>query len=129
MRLVDTSAWIEWIVDSPLAPELARHLPAQPDWVVPTIVQHELTKWLRREMGEEEADKVIAFTELCIVVPLDTKLAVEAAEIAGRLRLSTADAIICATAVATGAALVTCDGHFADLPGAILIPNRGRPGG
>jgi predicted nucleic acid-binding protein len=126
MRLVDTSAWIEWLVDGPLAPELACQLPAQPEWVVPTMVQHELRKWLLRERNEELADEVIAFTELCAVVRLDTRLAIEAAEIAGRLRLSTADAIIYATAVATDAELVTCDGHFADIPGVVLIPKRGR---
>jgi predicted nucleic acid-binding protein len=126
VRLVDTSAWIEWFVDGPLASELAHQLPAQPEWIVPTMVQHELRKWLLRERSEEMADEVIAFTELCVVVPLDTRLAIEAAEVAGRLKLAPADAIIYATAVAAGAELVTCDRHFAGLPGVILIPKAGR---
>ena len=119
MRLVDTSAWIEWFIDSPLAGDLA--IPVQEECLVPTIVQHELRKWLLRELGEEVADRVIAFTELCVVVPLDTRLALEAADVAREHRLATADAIVYASARAAGAELVTCDAHFTGLPGVKLF--------
>jgi predicted nucleic acid-binding protein len=122
MRLVDTSARIEWFIDSPLVGELARNIPAQQECLVLTIVQHELRKWFLRERGEDSADQVIAFTELCLVVPLDTRLALEAADVAREHRLATADAIVYATALAAGAELVTCDAHFAGLPGVILFP-------
>ena len=39
MRLVDSSAWIEWLTDSPLADAIAGALPARDEWLVPTIVQ------------------------------------------------------------------------------------------
>jgi len=126
MRLVDTSAWIEWLIDSPLARDLSQHIPSQSECVVPTMVQHELRKWFLRERGEDLADEVIAFTELCVVVPLDTRLAVEAAEVARHHGLATADAIIYATALAAGAELVTCDAHFASFPGVILLPKAAR---
>lgn len=121
MRLVDTSAWIEWFIDSPIAAQIEPRVPAPAECVVPTMVQHELRKWFLRERGEETADEVIASTELCVVVPLDTHLAIEAADVARRHRLATADAIVYATAVATGAELVTCDRHFDGLPGVIMI--------
>jgi predicted nucleic acid-binding protein len=120
MRLVDTSAWIEWFIDSALACELAGKMPAQQECLVPTIVQHELRKWFLRERGEDLADRVIAYTELCVVIPLDTRLALEAADVAREHRLATADAIVYASALAAGADLVTCDAHFAGLPGVIL---------
>lgn len=126
MRLVDTSAWIEWFIDSPMAPDLARQIPDRSECVVPTIVQHELRKWFLRERGEDIADKVIAFTELCIVVPLDTRLAIEAAGLARQHGLATADAIIYATALAAGAELVTCDGHLSGFPGVILLSKARR---
>ena len=126
MRLVDTSAWIEWFIDSPLARDLSHQIPGQSECVVPTIVQHELCKWFLRERGEDIADEVLAFTELCVVVPLHTRLAVEAAELARQHRLATADAIVYATALATRAELVTCDAHFAGFPGVILIPKPAR---
>lgn len=55
------------------------YLPEQADWLVPTMVQLELARWLKREVGEDRADKVIAFTQVCQVVPLDTEIALAAA--------------------------------------------------
>ena len=42
MRVVDTSAWIEWLVGSPMAARIGARLPAQAEWIVPSIVQLEL---------------------------------------------------------------------------------------
>jgi predicted nucleic acid-binding protein len=121
MILVDTSAWIEWLVASPTGDKLAPHLPEQADWLVPTMVQFELAKWLTREVGEDKADQVIAFTQVCTVIPLDTDIALAAAEACSAHNLATADAIVFATARAQGAALLTCDAHFDGLPGVTLI--------
>jgi len=112
MRLVDTSAWIEWLIDSPVGKEVVRHLPEPAQWLVPTMVQLELAKWLTREVGEEKADQVIAFTGTCSIVSLDTPIALSAAELCIRHKLAAADAIIAATALAYGADLLTCDEHF-----------------
>ncbi len=121
MILVDTSAWVEWLIGSPTGDKLAEHLPEQADWLVPTIVQLELNKWLTREVGEDKADQVIAFTQVCSVLPLDTEIALAAAEACREHKLATADAIIFATARAKGATLLTCDAHFDRLPGVTLI--------
>lgn len=122
MRLVDTSAWIEWLSDTPLGRALSPELPAREDWLVPTMVQLELAKWLTREVGEDKADQVIAFTENCIVADLDTPTALSAAALCARHGLATADAIIYATARAHGADLLTCDRHFDGLDGVRLMP-------
>jgi predicted nucleic acid-binding protein len=121
MRLVDTSAWIEWLIASPTGQFVASQIPAREDWLVPTIVQLELAKWLAREVGEDKADQVIAFTQMCVLAPLDTKIALSAAELCGKHRLATADAIIYATALEHGADLLTCDAHFEGLAGVIYI--------
>ncbi|MSU92129.1 PIN domain-containing protein [Rhodobacteraceae bacterium 2CG4] len=121
MILVDTSAWIEWLIGSPTGEKLSGHLPEQAEWLVPTKVQLELAKWLTREVGEDKADQVIAFTQVCQVVPLHTEVALAAAEACREHKLATADAIIFATARAQGAALLTCDAHFEGLPGVTLI--------
>ena len=122
MILVDTSAWIEWLIASPTADRLAEHLPELAEWLVPTMVQLELSKWLTRELGEEKADQVIAFTQVCQIVPLDTEIALAAAEACRAHKLATADAIIFATARQRGATLLTCDAHFEGLPSVTLIP-------
>ena len=116
MVVVDTSAWIEWQIGSATARRTGPHLPPPTDWVVPTIVQLELANWLTRELGEERADQVIAFTQICHVVALDTPIALAAAEAARAHKLATADAIDFATAQNQGASLLTCDAHFKGLP-------------
>ena len=121
MRLVDTSAWIEWMVGSPTGRQVAGELPGRDRWLVPTIVQLELVKWLTREVGEEAADDALAFTQTCVVAMLDTSLAVAAAETCAALKLPTADAIVYATARARGADLLTCDRHFDGLPGVVYV--------
>jgi predicted nucleic acid-binding protein len=122
MRLVDTSAWIEWLVASPTGVLVGSALPSREQWLVPTIVQLELAKWLTREVGEDKADQVMAFTETCVIADLDTAIALSAAELCARHRLATADAVIYATALAHGADVLTCDRHFEALPGIKLIP-------
>jgi predicted nucleic acid-binding protein len=121
MILVDTSAWIEWLIGSKTGDQLAEHLPEQAEWLAPTMVQLELAKWLTREVSEDKADQVIAFTQVCVIVPLDTEIALAAAEACRTHKLATADAIIFATAQARGATLLTCDAHFDGLPGVKLI--------
>ncbi len=57
MRLVDTSAWIEWLTGSAVGKAVAPELPKADAWLVPTIVQYELAKWLAREADEDAARK------------------------------------------------------------------------
>ena len=121
MVLVDTSAWIEWLIGSPTGDLIAPKLPPQSDWLVPTMVQLELAKWLTREISEDKADQVIAFTQICEVIPLDTEIALAAADACRERGLATADAIIFGTAQTKGAELLTCDKHFAALPGVMFI--------
>ncbi len=125
MRLVDTSAWIEWLSASPTGKVLEGLIPVRQDWLVPTIVQLELAKWLTREVGEDKADRVIAFTQMCIVVPLETKIALSAAMLCAKQKLATADAIIYATALERGADVLTCDAHFDGLPGVTFVAKIG----
>ena len=116
LRVVDTSAWIEWLIKSPLGRRLDRQIPEQALCIVPTIVQLELSKWLVRQIGEDEADQMIAYTQKCRVVALDTAIALLAADLRREFKLATADAIVYATARSQGADVVTCDAHFKGLP-------------
>jgi len=75
---------------------------------VPTIVQLELAKWLTHEVGEDKADQVVAFTQMGQIAPLDSKIALAAAELCRQHKLATTDAIVYATAIEHGADLLTC---------------------
>ncbi|MBB4569060.1 type II toxin-antitoxin system VapC family toxin [Rhizobium leucaenae] len=121
MRVVDSSSWIEWILDSPIGQRLSGQIPEPRDCIVPTIVQLELSKWLLREQGEDAVNNFIAYTMSCNVVELDAVIARRAAEISMQHKLATADAIIYATALHHDADVLTCDGHFKELENVIYI--------
>jgi predicted nucleic acid-binding protein len=115
LTVVDTSAWIEWLVGSAVGKKLGQVFPVQTQCLVPTMVQLELAKWLTREKDEETADRVLAYTQKCIVIALDTHLALLAAQLHQTHKLATADAIVYATAQHHSAELLTCDSHFEGL--------------
>jgi len=125
LRVVDTSAWIEWLTGSELGRKLGRQFPDKPQCIVPTIVQFELSKWLLREVGEDQANQVIAYTQKCIVVPLDTAIALLAADLHREYKLATADAIVYATTRHQGAELLTCDAQFEGLSDVALFAKTG----
>ncbi len=121
MRVVDTSAWIEWLTGSGTGDAVGAEVPVRENFYVPTIVQLELAKWMQRE-SPEQADDVIAVTRECVVVPLSTDIALRAAELGRDHKLPTADSIIYATALSVQCELVTCDAHFEGLPNVIYVP-------
>jgi predicted nucleic acid-binding protein len=121
MRLVDTSAWIEWTSQTPVGRRLGREIPSKERWLVPTVVQYELVRWARRFSTEDVADKFLAFSSRCVVAPLETPLAVLAAELSSKHALAMADAVIYATAQEWGADLLTCDAHFETLPSVVYF--------
>lgn len=117
MHLVDTCGWIEWLTDGALAEKFGPPLADCANLIVPTLVQFELYKWCLREKGEAIALDVIGLTEACQVRPLDTRIALSAADLVNRCKLSMADAVVYASALAAGARLITSDSHFSGLPG------------
>lgn len=124
MRVIDTPVWIEWLTGGPLRKRLEKEIPEKARCIVPTIVQLELAKWLARELGDDQADRMIAYTQKCEVALLDTRIALRAAELHRQHKLATADAIVYATALEHGAELLTCDAHFEKLPGVVFISKK-----
>ena len=122
MCVVDTSAWIEWLEGSHLGIAIGNRLPPFGEWLVPTVVQLELSKWAGREAGPGKAEQIIAFSTTCLVIDLTTAIALSAAELCSAYKWATADAIIYATAQAYEADLLTCDRHFKNLPGVRYLP-------
>jgi predicted nucleic acid-binding protein len=113
--LIDTCIWIEWLTDGKLAKEALPYLKNLEQIVTPTIIQFELCRWICREHDVEAAMNVIAVTEQCNIISLDTHLALYAADLANEHKLAMADAVVYATAKYSKAQLVTCDKHFAGL--------------
>jgi predicted nucleic acid-binding protein len=55
MTLIDSSGWIEFFTEGPLARTYAHHLRELHDVVTPTVVLYEVYKVIKRQRGEEEA--------------------------------------------------------------------------
>jgi len=122
LKAIDSSVWLEYFAAGPLANELERELTNRERLITPAVVVYEVYRWLLAHRTEEDAAFGAGLLQQTRVVPLDEPLARQAAEIAVDRKLAMADALIYATAVANGATLVTCDAHFAGLPGVEYHP-------
>lgn len=120
MTLVDSSAWLEFLIGSPLAEKIAPYMDAKLI-ITPAIVLYEVYKKIRRDHSEEMAEFVLAQLERTKVIPLDGRLALKAAHLSLEYFLPMADAIIYATALSFQAQVLTCDKHFQGLPGVIYL--------
>lgn len=114
--LIDTCGWIEWLTDGKLIKSFAPYFSRLEKIVVPTLVQYELYKWICREKNAAVGLEFIGMTERAVVIPLETHLALHAAELSQQHELAMADAIIYATCLHHHATLITSDKHFKNLP-------------
>ncbi len=116
MILVDSSGWIEFFTDGPLADAYEPLLLDPLEVVTPTLVLHEVYKVIKRGRGEERA--LIAAGQLAQtrLVPLTESLALFAADLAIEHGLATADSIVYATALSSGVDVATSDTDFERLP-------------
>lgn len=122
--LVDTCGWIEWLTDGRLAFLFEPYLRHSEELIVPTLVQYELYKWVCRERNATFALEVVGMTEEGLVVPLDTKTALYAADVSKEYKLAMADAIVYATSKSQNVMLVTSDKHFKNIPHVKYFENR-----
>ena len=112
---VDSSGWIELFTNGPLADRFLALLDVEENLVVPAISILEVFKWVLREHSEAQAIQAAAVMQRGLVVDLDSRLAIAAAQLSHALRLPMADSIILATARAHQARLYTLDADFKDL--------------
>jgi predicted nucleic acid-binding protein len=121
MVIVDSSGWIEYFTDGPLAPNYAKHLKVLTEVVTPTIVLYEVYKKIKRDRSEEDALSAASVMHRTTIVPLNESIALLAADLSLKHSLPMADAMVYATAVEKRCGLITSDGHFKDLAGVIFI--------
>ena len=121
MILVDTCGWIEWLTEGALADSFASYMQDPAELLVPTTVQYELYKWVKRESDENTALDTIALADDSLVIPLSTDIALVAADLSLSHKLAFADAVIYASARKYNVELVTSDDHFEGLPGVTCV--------
>jgi predicted nucleic acid-binding protein len=120
--VVDSSGWLEFLTDGPLADVYAGRL-RQPAFVLtPAIIMYEVYKHSKRLRGEEGALDAVAAMQKTRIVPLNNELALIAGDLSLEHKLRMADAIILATARLYDAEVVTSDSDFEGVPGVTFIP-------
>jgi predicted nucleic acid-binding protein len=121
MNVVDSSGWIEYVVDGPNADHFAGAIEDVSTLIVPTISILEVFRWVLRERGEAEAIQTAALMQQGEIVDLDAPLATQAAQLGLKHKLPLADSILLATAVAHRATLWTQDADFEGMSGVNYI--------
>lgn len=124
MTLVDSSGWLEFFTDGPLARAYAHHLSDLRELITPTIVLYEVYKVIKRQRSEEEALAAVAQMGKTRLIPLTDTIALTAADLSLSYRLAMADAMVYATALTERAKLITSDADLAPLPDVTYLKKR-----
>ena len=124
MNLVDSSAWLEYFAAGPHAQRFAAAIEDGVNLLVPTIVLLEVTRRVMQQRGEDDALQVAAVMHQGQVVPLDSGIALNAAQVGVAHKLPLTDSIIYATARQFGATIWTMDADFSGLTGVRYFPKR-----
>lgn len=122
MIVIDSSGWIEFFTDGPLADEYAKRLRNLPSVVTPVIVLYEVYKRLKRDLSEDDALVAVSVMQRSRIASVNQQLALMAADLSLAHGLAMADALVLATAEAHGAELVTSDSDFAGITGVTYLP-------
>ena len=121
MYVIDSSGWVEYLTDGPLADQYVRYLADLSKLVTPTTVLFETYRILMRRWSQDVAYLAVAEMEYTRVVSLDSAMVIAAADFSLEHGLATADAFVYAAARLNGCGLVTSDADFRGLPGVTLI--------
>jgi len=124
VNVVDSSGWIEYLVEGPNAAFFEEPLQDVEHLLVPSISILEVYRYVLKERGRQDALAVAASMRQGHVVDLDEGLAIEAAEVGASRALPLADCVIYASAQAHQARLWTQDADFQGLEGVEYRPKR-----
>lgn len=121
IRLLDSSCWIEILSGGRLAAECEAELRAADEVVVPTVVIFEVYKKIHIQASEDQALQAVSLLQTHTVVDLTTEVALAAGDLAAQSKFAMADCMILASALATGALVVTLDNDFAKIQGVRVL--------
>lgn len=128
MNIVDTSGWLEYLADTPLADNYAAAIENTEALLVPSIVLYEVFKKITLTYDENRAFQAIGQLKQGRVLPVDEAIALYAAKASIEKKLPMADALIYATAVLHEATIFTQDAHFEGLPQVKYFAKAGPSG-
>ena len=115
MTVIDTSGWLEYLADGPLAAQYEKYL-AKPEAIItPSIAVTEVYKKVKKTKGAEVAMAVVAQMEKTRIIALDEEIALLAGDLALAHSLALPQAIAYATALTEEAQLLTANPHLKGL--------------
>jgi len=121
--VIDSSGWVEFFTDGPLAVEYARRIRLS-TVLMPAIVLYEVYKRLKRDLSEDDAIVAVSAMQRTRIIDITQEIALTAADLSLEHGLAMADALILATARLYRAELVTSDGDFAAIPGVTYLSKK-----
>lgn len=124
MIVIDSSGWVEFFTDGPLADTYASRLRNLPSIVTPVIVIYEVYKRLKRELSEDDGIVAVSAMQGTRVVAIDQEIALTAADLSLEHGLAMADALVLATARKFSAELITSDRDFERISGVTYLPKK-----
>ena len=116
MNVIDSSGWIEYLLDSPRADLFAPAIEQRDSLVVPVIALYEVHKILSSKLPAEKVEAALDVMRLGRVVDLTDPRAIAAANVAVAHRLAMADAVMYSIALEFKATFWTQDVDYQDLP-------------
>ncbi len=124
MTVIDTSGWLEYLTDGPLAAQYEKYL-AKPETVItPSIALTEVYKKVKKAKGAEVALSVVAQMEKTRVIPLNQDIAVMAGDLDLAHSLPLPLAIAYATALTEEAQLLTANPSLKGLDQVIFLQKK-----
>ena len=122
MNVIDSSGWIEYLLDSPRADLFAPAIEQRDSLVVPVVALYEVHKILSRKLPAEKVEAALDVMRLGRVVDLTDRRAIVAANVAVEHRLAMADAVMYSVALEFKATFWTQDVDYQGLASVNYFP-------
>jgi predicted nucleic acid-binding protein len=119
--ILDSSCWIEYFLGSEDARAYAHHV-SESKVIVPSLILFEVARTLLQQFEPEMVLRAVSLIKQQHVQPLTDGVALDAAQLAENLQLSSADAMVCASAMANHAVLYTHDEDLKGLENVEYLP-------
>lgn len=118
--ILDTSCWIEFFLGSATAASYSHHVGTS-TVIVPSLCLFEVVRTLLKNFSDQDVLQALAVMQQQTVIPLSETVAINAAQLAVNLKLSTADAVVYATAQLHHATLITHDTDLLGFDGVSVV--------
>lgn len=120
MRTLDSFAWIEYFIGSNRGRPVRNHVEQEEPLYTPAVCLTEI-KWRYLRDGKDPTERIDLITDRSLIIPIDSEIALSAADVKKRYNLHTIDAIIYASSQFKKTTLISGDQHFKGLPNVEII--------